>query len=186
MGALLPYVTIPFGFTNAQGGIFGVFFIICGIFSSGIFSGYLDRTAKYKKMFVILQWGGIISWGLVALVWYGMSDMSATPIKAPNFILACVAISLVGFFILPITPIGLSFLTEVTYPVSEVMTLGTASFFGQLLGIIVVTLVEAVNTDGKRIKAGGPGILAVVIGIGAVLSIFAKEDLRKPKSHKKV
>lgn len=44
MGALLPYLTIPYGFSNAQGGIFGIFFIVCGIVASGPFSGYLDKS----------------------------------------------------------------------------------------------------------------------------------------------
>ena len=46
-----------------------------------------------------------------------------------NIYLVLVNISLVGFFLLPIIPLGFGFSIEVTYPVSEAMSNGVLMLF---------------------------------------------------------
>lgn len=53
-GAILPYITLPFGFENKDGAQFGGAFIIVGVIGSTIFSKILDRTARFKELYILL------------------------------------------------------------------------------------------------------------------------------------
>jgi hypothetical protein len=69
------------------------------------------------------------------------SKRDVDPKIPPPEVLVVVLIGFLGMFVLPQVPIGFSFLVEVSYPVSEVMSIGLVSFFGQGFGIFVVDVV---------------------------------------------
>lgn len=123
--------------------------------------------------------GSAITFGMVNAVFYLGSDRTTTPITSAPLWLGVLVIALSGMVILPLVPVGFSFLTEATYPVSEVMTLGTTNFFGQLYGIVLVIIIEHLCTvkvtgEADKILPGATVILSIVMVIGAVISLFTK------------
>lgn len=176
IGGVLPYLTIPFGYSNAYGGIFGGFFIVSGIIGSTIFASQLDKTAKYKKTFIIVCVGSLIMASLAIPVFFS-GDRSVDPKVPPSLPLCCVMVALMGFFILPVLPVGFSFVTEVTYPVSEVMSVGTMMLAGQIMAVIVTT--TATMVGGATYRPYVPVFFALLLTVPALSSLFCKEDLRK-------
>ena len=52
-----------------------------------------------------------------------------------------------GFFILPILPVGFSFIVEITHPVSEIMSTGLMMSLGQIAAIVLTVVATQM---GKR------------------------------------
>ena len=84
-----------------------------------------------------------------------------------------------GFFILPILPIGYSFAVEITYPVSEVMSNGTMMLVAQLLGCLFTAITSAMSINHPKLV---PYFLIMIVVIPCILSLFVKEDLRRIKA----
>lgn len=88
-------------------------------------------------------------------------------------------IASMGFFILPILPIGYSFAVEITYPVSEVMSNGTMMLVAQLLGCLFTAITSAMSINHPKLV---PYFLIMIVVIPCILSLFVKEDLRRIKA----
>ena len=90
-------------------------------------------------------------------------------ILAPN-------IAVLGFFILPIIPVGYGFCSELTFPVSEAMSNGIMGLFSQLMG-------TAVTSTATKIIEVSPISTVYLLGslmlIACVSSLMVKEDLRR-------
>jgi len=87
-------------------------------------------------------------------------------------------IAFLGYFILPIIPVGYSFAIEVTFPVSEAMSNGIMMLCSQIVGSGV--------TFGATFLSGMDPILCIwlflaLILIGCISSLFIQEDLRRVK-----
>lgn len=93
-----------------------------------------------------------------------------------NFMILNANIACLGFFILPIIPVGYSFSIELTYPVSEVMSNGIIMLFSQFIGTIVTYV-------GTVVAQKDPLYVVMIFGSMIASSGFAalmiKEDLRR-------
>jgi len=113
LGACLDSVVMPYGFTSGDAAIFGATFICCGILGSFIFSSILDKHKTYKYIFRASCFGTL-----------GFASMLIGTFLTGNLVIVTLNIGAMGFFILPILPVGYNFACEITYPVSEVMSNG--------------------------------------------------------------
>jgi len=91
-------------------------------------------------------------------------------------------IAFLGFFLLPIIPVGYSFAIEMTFPVSEAMSNGIMMLFSQIIGSGV--------TVGATVLSGiDPlycvDLFLVLISISCMTSLFIREDLRRVKFNTK-
>lgn len=113
LGGILNTLVTPYGFNSTDSAIFGAVFIVFGLVGSFSASIYLDRHAKYLKCLKGLCYGTFLSGALLIGTF-----------QTGNVFIVCCNIGCLGFFILPILPVGYSFAVEITYPVSEVMSNG--------------------------------------------------------------
>jgi hypothetical protein len=92
-------------------------------------------------------------------------------------------IALLGFFLIPIIPIGYGFSVELTYPVSEALSNGLMVFFSQIVGTCITTL-------GTIIANFHPNrqyctiLFMTMMSIACVSSLFIEEDLRRVNMNK--
>lgn len=83
-----------------------------------------------------------------------------------------------GFFLLPILPVGYSFGSELTYPISETMSNGVLSLFAQLAGT-GITSISTKLIDKDPMYACY--LMTALTFVAALSSRFVKEDLRRLK-----
>ena len=83
-----------------------------------------------------------------------------------------------GFFLLPILPVGYSFGSELTYPISETMSNGVLSLFAQLVGTGITSICTKL-IDKEPIYS--IYLMTALTFVAALSSKFVKEDLRRLK-----
>ena len=172
MGAILNTLVQPYGFGSADAAEFGGVFITCGLVGSFVASGIIDKYSAYKKVTCAACWGTLIL-GLMLLgsLSYG------------NKIIVSINIAALGFFILPIIPIGYSFAVEITFPVSEVMSNGTMSLVAQLFGTLLTAIASEIHSYNEMMVAP---FLILIIVIPCILCFFVQEDLRRAYAESEV
>lgn len=170
LGACLDSVVMPYGFTSADAAIFGATFICCGILGSFIMSSLLDKYKWYKKILRTSCFGtlGFGSFLIVTFTW-------------GNLAICTINIGVMGFFILPILPVGYNFACEITYPVSEVMSNGIMMLMAQLTGLVLTALCGAISVNHPKSLAP---LLVFCVTIACVSSLFVWEDLRRANVRK--
>lgn len=117
-------------------------------------------------------------------------------LKTCNYPLFLILIALAGFFIIPTTAAAIAFAGETTYPVEQTMVNGLISLAGHtvagLVGMFTVKFIGEVpdHTDGEpydHSQLHQQGTLWIFVGltlIGAILTLFMDEDLRRSKAEK--
>lgn len=118
LGAIINNLVEPFGYTPIDTSIFGATMIFCGLVGSIVMSHFMDKTKKYLRILRICCFGSVIS---TCLFFFTLPSESV--------ILLDSNIAFLGFFMIPIIPIGYSFSVELTHPVSEAMSNGLMVFF---------------------------------------------------------
>lgn len=61
MGAIINNLVSPFGYTTSSTTLFAATFILAGLISSFIVSGYIDKTKKYLKVFRVLSIASLVT-----------------------------------------------------------------------------------------------------------------------------
>ena len=113
-GAIVNNLVAPYGFGSNESSIIGACLILSGLVSSFILSGYVDRSKNYLGTFSKL----CICTLLATLCMFATLKSKQMLFFLPNAIL-------LGAVLVPIIPLGFSFSTEITFPISEPMTNGT-------------------------------------------------------------
>ena len=172
LGAILNTLVEPYGFDSADAAIFGGVFITSGLIGSFVASGILDKYAAYKKVTCASCWGTLI-----------FGSMLLGTFLTGNIIIVSINIACMGFFILPILPIGYSFAVEITYPVSEVMSNGTMMLVAQLLGTLLTGITSEIHAYHDRMVAP---FLMIIVLFPCLLCLNIKEDLRRVNAESEV
>ena len=129
LGAVVAAITKPYGFGGVENAIFGGIFIFSGVAGSFVLGIALDKTSKYKLMITGTSFGAIL---FIALSFFTLPSGSTT--------LFAINLVFVGFTVIPIIPIGLSFAVELTFPVAESMSNGMMILPSQIFGSLLVSL----------------------------------------------
>lgn len=118
IGAIINNIVTPFGFGNASASLFAGTFILAGLISSFIVSGYVDKTKKFLLIYRILSVCSLI---------FGSSIAGVLTTKKVFWM--NINVALLGASLVPIIPLGFSFSVELTHPVSEAFSNGVIVFF---------------------------------------------------------
>jgi MFS family permease len=113
-------------------GIIGAVMIFGGIIGAVIIPALSDRFHR-RKPFILLSLG--MAMPLTFVLAYH-----------PDFNVLLVASFLLGFFLMPSLPLGLQAGAELTAPTPEGTSAGVLMIFGQLGGIVLILLMDQVNT----------------------------------------
>ena len=118
LGAVINDLVSKFGFSSTDSSYMGACLIISGLTGSFILSSQLDKSKKY-----------LLQLRMVCFTTLFLFSFSFLTLPSGNLYLVLVNISVVGFFLLPIIPLGFGFSIELTYPVSEAMSNGVLMLF---------------------------------------------------------
>ena len=167
LGAIINDLVSKFGFSSTDSSIMGACFIMSGLVGSFVFSGQLDKHQKY-----------LLQLRIVCFTTLFLFSFSFLTLPTGSLLLVSLNISVVGFFLLPIIPLGFGFSIELTYPVSEAMSNGVLMLFSQIVGSIVTFL-------GSYLCSVHPfSCLALFFGMmmtASIATLLIEEDLRRLK-----
>ena len=147
----------------------GATFITSGLLGSFFFGFLLDKTQKYL---LILR---IVCFGTLATALFVFWTLPTEKLSIFDVNIACM-----GFFILPIIPVGYSFSIELTFPVSEAMSNGIIMLFSQIVGTGVTYVSTKLIADSPF---SGLYLFAAMIAFSCFSSLMIKEDLRRIHSN---
>lgn len=167
LGALLSPILSPYGYSDTDIALIGIFFISCGVIGIFIFGFILDKYKKFRLLFRLIGLGGGLCVTLTIFV-----IPAGKPV--PTMILCLLG----GFCVLPCIPICLSFSGEVTFPLNAAMTNGLLQLAGHSLGLIIQVTSAALVAVSPVWCLIGFTIFALT---GSVSCLFVKEDLKRLK-----
>lgn len=116
-------------------------FIIGGLVGSAIFGTIGNKTHKFKVLLDLIVVGSAVVMILFTVFLYLPYDW-----------IIVILVFLIGFWILPIIPVGFEYVCEITFPIGEAMTVGFNWFLSQIIGIIHLMIIS-VLFDSKSISS---------------------------------
>lgn len=114
----------PYGYSSSSTSVFGGAFVVAGVAMSVVFSIILDRYQSFNK----------VLWCIISVTALATAGTLYTLPKG-NVPLFAANMFVLGGFLLPVGPIGISYTTELAYPVSEVAATGINIMIAQVLGV---------------------------------------------------
>ncbi len=122
----------PRGFTSGDAGVLGALMLLGGVIGAVVLSAISDRQRKRVRYLVL---------GLALAVPGLLGVTFATSI----WVLFVAAFAL-GFFLISVSPIGMQYSAEITYPTPEGTSNGLIQLFGQS-AVVFVYIMEALRTS---------------------------------------
>jgi MFS family permease len=155
----------PRGFTPTDAGTLGALMLIGGILGAVVIPPFSDKQHK-RKRFILLG---------IALTLPGLIGLTF----ATSFWLLILSAFGLGFFLISVSPIGMQYAAEITYPTPEGTSNGLIQLFGQA-SVVFVYIMEAMKgPDGSFTPAL---LLASGLLIVSVLIITQLKDPIMPSS----
>ncbi len=144
----------PRGFSPEQAGTLGALMLIGGVVGAVVIPALSDRQHKRRKYLMIGVLGAIP--GLIGVTF----ARSAWLLMSSAFEL--------GFFLTSLSPVGMEYAAEITYPTPEGTSNGLIQLFGQA-AVVYVYVMEAMRTkDGSFTFSLLFAVLLLVICVGIV------------------
>ncbi|XP_043827170.1 solute carrier family 49 member A3 isoform X1 [Dromiciops gliroides] len=140
--ALLEQILCVKGYSNEFSGLCGALFIGFGIIGAFLLGLYVDKT----KQFIEATKVGFCLTTLAAIAFAVVSQIQG------QMVWIAVVCSLFGFFGFSICPICFELVVECSYPVGEGTSTGLVFVIGQIEGVIIMVLLEALTI--QRSNAG--------------------------------
>jgi MFS family permease len=151
----------PRGFTPTDAGTLGALMLIGGILGAVVIPPFSDKQHK-RKRFILLG---------IALTLPGLIGLTF----ATSFWLLALSAFGLGFFLISVSPVGMQYAAEITYPTPEGTSNGLIQLFGQA-SVVFVYIMEALKSpDGSFTPA-----LLLACGL-LVVSVLIITRLKDPQ-----
>ncbi|KAL9651125.1 hypothetical protein ABK040_002842 [Willaertia magna] len=135
---ILDQVIVPKGYTEYDGSIFGIIVIVAGcIGATG--NGFLtDYTKKYKLSLAFCGFFTLVGFAgfSVVMLWTKTTLMYA---------LACISVSFVGMFSVPIVPLCLEISCEISFPVKGSTSAAVLYSSGTMTAAVVLVALDIIQ-----------------------------------------
>ncbi len=150
----------PRGFTPTDAGTLGALLLVGGVLGAVVIPPFSDK--QHKRQRYLLLGITLAIPGLIGLTF------------ATSYWLLLVSAFSMGFFLVSVSPIGMQYASEVTYPTPEGTSNGLIQLFGQA-SVVFVYIMEAMKTsDGAFTPA-----LLLAVGL-LVVSALVITQMRDP------
>jgi MFS family permease len=150
----------PRGFSTTDAGLVGAVFLVSGIVGALVLPPISDRRHQRQRFLLICMLGALPGLAGVAF--------------APSFELLLTSAFVLGFFLVPASPIGMQYSAEVTFPTPE----GTSNGLIQLFGQASVVLVYAMDVLKTPEGSFTPALLLCLAAVA--LNVLLITRLRDP------
>ena len=155
----------PRGFTPTDAGMLGALMLIGGILGAVVIPPFSDKQHK-RKRFILLG---------IALALPGLIGLTF----ATSFWLLALSAFCLGFFLISVSPIGMQYAAEITYPTPEGTSNGLIQLSGQAAVVFVYIMEAMKSSDGSFTPA-----LLLACGL-LVVSVLVITQLKDPVMEQK-
>ncbi|XP_062985172.1 solute carrier family 49 member A3 [Elgaria multicarinata webbii] len=138
--ALLEQILCVNGYSNFFAGVCGALFIVFGLIGAFFLGLYVDRTKKFTEATKIC----ICLAALASIAFAVISQF-----RNQTYALAAIS-SLFGFFGFASYPIAMELAVECSYPVGEGTTSGLIFVISQILGVLLMVLLQSLAVEKKN------------------------------------
>ncbi|KAF9321553.1 hypothetical protein BG003_001284 [Podila horticola] len=133
--SLITTFTKPYGYSSNDAGYFGAAMVVAGLISAGIAGPAMDKSKQYKGLF-----------------------------RKDFFVGIIVVSALMGMAAFAVLPAALELAVEITYPVTPASSTSILWAFGQLLGVIFLLVLGALqDNELSRTKAINPPLIFIAV-----------------------
>ncbi|KAG0326165.1 hypothetical protein BGZ99_009962 [Dissophora globulifera] len=166
--SLISQFTAPYGYTSTEAGYFGAAMILAGLLGAGIVGPLTDKYKQYKSVCKTL----VPFTTLMFIVFIFV-------VRKNDFGGIVAASILLGFSTVAILPAGLELAVEITYPVTPASASSILWAFGQLMAVIFLVVLGALQDDKLSAeKSINPPLIflaawCVVFGVAPMFMINA-------------
>ncbi|CAO3619452.1 unnamed protein product [Mucor hiemalis] len=155
--SLLTQIVSPYNIGVDDAGYLGAAFIVAGLVGAILTGIFIDKTGRHKL--VIKIYVPII--GALYLAFFFV-------VKTGDYSAIMAICVLLGFFTFSLLPVALELSVESSYPISESISSSLLWMCSQVLGLIILAVMDALrNPDGKYTRG-----LIFVVCVAFPLSIF--------------
>jgi len=151
----------PRGFSTSQAGLAGGLMLIGGI-TGAVALPIVSDSLRRRKPFIVIALIGLLP-GLLGVTFAG------------SYWLLLVSSFVFGFFLLSAGPIGFQYGAEMTLPAPEGTSNTLLLVAGQVSGIIIIFLMDALKGPGGSMTASLLGLAALAV-VSLALAAFMKES----------
>lgn len=130
-GSLLDNILDCYGFTSDEVSYLAAIMMVVGIVSAALLGLYIEKTLKYRRVFIPLALFGIVQS-------VGMPLMLAT--LGNNFSIAVILVFMQGAIFIPLMPLTFDYGCDILFPAGEAQITGCLMTSGNLIGFIFVVL----------------------------------------------
>jgi FLVCR family feline leukemia virus subgroup C receptor-related protein len=130
-GSLLDNILDCYDFSTDEVSYLAGTMMIVGIISAALIGIYIEKTLKYRRVFIPLGLFGIIQSVCLPLVLI---------YKGHSFPLALVIVFLQGVIFIPLMPLSFDYGCDILFPAGEAQITGCLMTSGNLFGLIFVLL----------------------------------------------
>ncbi|KAG0274371.1 hypothetical protein BGZ95_009858 [Linnemannia exigua] len=141
--SLLATFTAPYGYTSKQAGYLGAGMVLAGLLGAAVSGPLVDRTKQYKT--VCKTAVPIASACVIAFVFAVRKDFFGG-------MMALLIIA--GFTAFAALPAALELAVEITYPVTPASSTSILWAFGQLVAVIMLFTLQALQDDDLSARTG--------------------------------
>lgn len=131
-GSLMDDILDPYGLSNDSVSILGASLMITGIVSAGVFGAYVERTLKYRNIFILCGIVGIGTTIGFPLCLYYLSDADK------YFWIYFGLVACQGFVFIPMQPLTIDYGSDTMFPIGEAQITGFMLSVGQIFGVFFV------------------------------------------------
>lgn len=138
---LIGQLVRPAGYTKDDAGNFGALLIGCGLVGAAVVGPIMDKTKAFNAL---------LKAGLIAAM-SGTCFMLLS-LRPGHSAQVCASFGVLGFVMLPLLPVCMACAAECTYPVSEDASSGAMLFAGNIVGIVMISVVgEIIQTEYQTV-----------------------------------
>lgn len=151
--SLITTFTKPYGYSSNDAGYFGAAMVVAGLISAGIAGPAMDKSKQYKGLCKTLV--PVATAFFVAFIFVVRKDF---------FVGIIVVSALMGMAAFAVLPAALELAVEITYPVTPASSTSILWAFGQLLGVIFLLVLGALqDNELSRTKAINPPLIFIAV-----------------------
>ena len=166
---LVNQVVSPFGYSNDDASYAGMALIVAGLVGAGVCSVIMERT----KAYLLICRCGFFACLLSTIVLVSMLQ----PDNLPGLLLGW---ALVRFFLLPMLPSCFELISIITFPITSDIGVGLLLVGGNVLGIPLVYVLEAlIQTQAWKSAPGSSVFVVVVIFVASLLLLLVRPAFKR-------
>ncbi|KAG0030320.1 hypothetical protein BGZ81_002806 [Podila clonocystis] len=164
--SLIAQLSSPYNYTAEQAGYIGAAMIVAGLVGAGVSGPLVDRNKQFKALCKTL-----VPIAVVLLIAYNFV------LRKDMFVGIIVVSALLGLCMFAVLPAALELAVEITYPVTPASSASILWAFGQLMAVIFLLVLGALQDDNlSKSKSINPPLIflagwCLVFGITPMMLI---------------